>query len=132
MVMLELSNLRRQSRKDHEKSVLLVEDELVIRMAMGEALRNAGFHVIKAADGDQAHEVISSGDDIAVLVTDIIMPGQLDGMALARLVRAQLPQTKIVLVSANKYSDMASVADAVFFKPVHISHMLSCVRGLID
>ncbi len=100
-------------------------------MAMGEALRSAGFNVIEAADGDQAHEVISSGD-VSVLVTDIMMPGQLDGMALARLVRAQSPQTKIVLVSANKYSDMASVADAVFFKPVHISHMLSCVRELID
>ncbi len=115
--------------KDFAKSILVVEDELFIRMAMADALRSAGFKVCEAADGEAASQIIASGD-IAVLVTDIIMPGALDGLTLAKRVRAQSPQIKIVLISGNKYSDMASVADAVFFKPVRVSSMLDCVREL--
>lgn len=116
---------------DFAKSVLVVEDELFIRMAMADALRSAGFNVYEAADGEAAYKIISSSD-IAVLVTDIVMPGTLDGLSLAKRVRAESPQMKIVLVSGNKYSDMASVADAVFFKPVRMANMLDCVRELMS
>jgi DNA-binding response OmpR family regulator len=112
-------------------SILVVEDELLIRMAMVDALRTAGYDVTEADTGDRAYEMLLD-HDVTMLVTDIKMPGNLDGLALAKRVRSEKPATKIVLVSANKYSDMASVADAVFFKPVSVAHMLNCVRELMS
>lgn len=120
----------RPPRSDTGKSILLVEDEMFIRMALADALRSAGFIVREAADGDEAYRLYSAAH-VDMLVTDIKMPGAIDGLSLAKLVRAKSPDAKIVLVSANKYSDMASVADAVFFKPVSIAHMLDCVRALL-
>lgn len=111
-------------------SILVVEDELFIRMALADSLRSAGFEVHEAADGDAAFEQIKQSADIGILVTDIQMPGALDGMSLAKRVREEAPHVKIVLVSANKYSEMASVADAVFFKPVRIAQVLDCIRAL--
>lgn len=122
---------RQHGKQSLSGSILLVEDEMFIRMAMADALRKAGFAVLEAADGDEALSIYGS-NEISMLITDIKMPGTVDGLALAKRVRTQRPSAKIVLVSANKYSDMASVADAVFFKPVSISHMLDCVRSLME
>lgn len=112
-------------------SILLVEDEMFIRLAMADALRAAGFEVNEAADADEALRIYEA-NGAAMVITDIMMPGSIDGLSLAKLIRDRQPSAKIVLVSANKYSDMASVADAVFFKPVSIAHMLDSVRALMD
>jgi DNA-binding response OmpR family regulator len=128
---LESLGVPSERRESAAPSILLVEDEMFIRMAMADALRHAGFEVYEAADGDEAFRLYSSSD-ITMLVTDIKMPGSINGISLAKLVRAQSPDVKIILVSATNYSVMASVADAVFFKPVSIAHMLDCVRSLIS
>src|ERR1700739_2213021 len=63
--------------------VLLVEDELFVRMEIAATLRHAGFQVIEAACADAALEFIESGEPIDLVFTDIQTPGILDGLALA-------------------------------------------------
>ena len=65
--------------------VLLAEDETLVRMVAAEMLREEGsFNVIEAADADQALTVLEATTNVQALVTDVEMPGSLDGFTLAR------------------------------------------------
>ena len=79
-------------------TVLLVEDEAPVRTFGVRALRNKGYHVIESGTGEQALEVLHSNDKIDVLISDVVMPG-MDGVTLARLVRFERPEIKIILIS---------------------------------
>lgn len=81
--------------------ILLVEDEMLIRMDVAATLRNAGFEVIEAARADAALEFIQSGEPVDLVFTDVQMPGDLDGLALAEMVRARYPMMPILIGSAS-------------------------------
>ena len=68
---------------DAKKTVLVVEDEVLIRLYLSEEIRAAGFTVIEAASADEAFEVLKSRNDIDLVLTDIRMPGTMDGRQLA-------------------------------------------------
>ena len=68
---------------DAKKTVLVVEDEVLIRLYLSEEIRAAGFTVIEAASADEAFEVLKSRNDIDLVLTDIRMPGTMDGLQLA-------------------------------------------------
>jgi CheY-like chemotaxis protein len=75
------------------KTVLVVEDEILVRMAVSESLRDAGYRVLEAATGEEAVSLLASFPDIAVLFTDIQMPGALNGAALTRLARRHITRS---------------------------------------
>ena len=79
--------------------VLLVEDELLLRMDAVEMIRSAGFEVVEAANADDAIEILEFRRDITVVFTDIQMPGSMDGLKLARAIRGRWPPIKIVATS---------------------------------
>src|ERR1700751_1716099 len=81
--------------------VLLVEDELFVRMDIAATLRHAGFQVIEAACADAAMEFIESGERIDLVFNDIETPGILDGLALAERVRAKYPLMPLLICSGN-------------------------------
>ena len=81
--------------------VLIVEDELLLRMDAIDVIAAAGFEVIEAANADQAIEVLEGRPDITVVFTDIQMPGSMDGLKLARAVRGRWPPIKIVATSGH-------------------------------
>jgi two-component system, response regulator PdtaR len=81
--------------------VLLVEDELFVRMDIAATLRHAGFQVIEAACADAAMEFIESGEPIDLVFTDVQTPGMLDGLALAERVRAKYPLMPVFICSGN-------------------------------
>ncbi len=82
--------------------ILLVEDEPLIRAIVAEELAEAGFEVQEAENGDQAAAMIETTPHyFTLLVTDIHMPGTLDGIELARLVRAQRPDLPIIYTSGR-------------------------------
>jgi two-component system, response regulator PdtaR len=81
--------------------VLLVEDELFVRIDIAATLRHAGFQVIEAACADAAMEFIESGEPIDLVFTDIQTPGTLDGLALAERVRAKYPLMPVLICSGN-------------------------------
>jgi CheY-like chemotaxis protein len=79
--------------------VLVVEDELMLRMRAVDIVEDAGFVPLEALNADEAIQILESRDDIAVLFTDIQMPGSMDGLRLAHLVHSRWPHIKIILVS---------------------------------
>lgn len=80
-------------------TVLVVEDEVLVRMLICDFLRDCGFRVIEAANADEATRVLSTGDPVDVVFTDIHMPGTLDGFGLAKWIRAERPGVKVILTS---------------------------------
>ena len=81
--------------------VLIVEDEALIRMDAVEMILAAGYEVLEAANADQAIDILESRTDIAIVFTDIQMPGSIDGLKLAHAVRHRWPPVKIVTCSGH-------------------------------
>jgi len=82
-----------------EATVLLVEDEDAVRLFGSRALRNKGYRVLEAADGEEALDVINEyGAPIDLIITDVMMPG-MDGHTLVKLVQEELPNIKVILMS---------------------------------
>ena len=82
-------------------SVLVVEDELLIRMDIVEAIKIAGYDVFEAGNADEAIAVLERRSDISVVFTDIHMPGSMDGMKLAHYVRGRWPPIRIIATSGH-------------------------------
>ncbi|HVL72467.1 MAG TPA: response regulator [Beijerinckiaceae bacterium] len=79
-------------------SVLVVEDEVLVRLVIAEYLRLCGYRVLEAANADEAVLVLKHPDfGIGVVFTDVDMPGSMDGFGLARWVRRHRPGLAVVL-----------------------------------
>lgn len=83
------------------KTVLIVEDELFVRMIGADALEEAGYDVLEAESADEALKVLEAGKPIEVLFTDIRMPGSMDGLKLAGVVHERWPDVRILLTSGD-------------------------------
>ncbi len=79
--------------------VLIVEDEVLPRLAMAEHLRDCGFQVVEAGNGAEAQALILGGLKPNLVFSDITMPGGVDGMDLALWLMVQSPDTLVVLTS---------------------------------
>ena len=83
--------------------VLLVEDESLVRVLQVDILRDAQFWVVEAQDADEAFEMLKSRPEIDAVLTDVDMPGSIDGFEFARLVRQGWPEPEVgVLVISGK------------------------------
>jgi DNA-binding response OmpR family regulator len=87
--------------KSPAEMVLLVEDEVLIRFMLADYLRECGYRVVEAATTDEALLVLEQPDvKVDVLLTDVEMPGQMDGFGLAKWTRANRPDV-VVLVAGS-------------------------------
>jgi CheY-like chemotaxis protein len=84
-------------------TILLVDDDEADRYATARSLKAAGYRVISVPDHEAALGALDGSEPIAVLVTDIVMPGKANGFALARMARLRRPLLKIIYVTA--YAD---------------------------
>ncbi|MCC8956410.1 response regulator [Bradyrhizobium sp. Pear77] len=82
-------------------AVLVVEDDFLIRMQAADMVEAAGFHSIEARNADDAIAILETRDDIRVIFTDIQMPGSIDGLRLAHVVRHRWPPIAIIATSAT-------------------------------
>jgi CheY-like chemotaxis protein len=83
------------------ETVLVVEDDVLLRLAVAEYLRDCGYQVIEAANGDEAVVVLKQPDlHVGVLVSDVEMPGSMDGFRLAQWTRANRPGLEVVLTGS--------------------------------
>jgi two-component system, response regulator PdtaR len=114
--------------------ILVVEDEILVRMSVTAHLRHSGYGVVEAGMADEACQIILAGTPIDVLFTDIAMPGSMDGIALTRWVHHARPATKTIVGSA--YDRLADAAydlchpDAVIRKPYDYEALLDELRRL--
>jgi two-component system, response regulator PdtaR len=79
--------------------VLVVEDEVLVRMLACDILTDGGFHCIEAVGAQEAQALIDARPDIAVMSTDVDMPGEINGLGLAHLVAMRAPTVKILVTS---------------------------------
>jgi two-component system, response regulator PdtaR len=91
--------------------VLLVEDEVLVRLFGADILEAAGFDVIEAANADEALRTLEARDDVQVLFTDIHMPGSLDGLELARCVHERWPDIELLIASGRSQVDPDEIPD---------------------
>jgi CheY-like chemotaxis protein len=82
------------------KTVLVVEDEALIRLAIVEDLRACGFEVLEASSAPEAIDLLAEGAPIDIVFSDIHMPGYIDGLGLARWISVRRPEVSLVLTSA--------------------------------
>src|SRR5258706_15471632 len=82
-------------------NVLVVEDEMVLRMRAVDIVEDAGFAAVEAVNADEALAILESRSDISLLFSDIQMPGTMDGLKLAYAVHDRWPAIKIILVSGQ-------------------------------
>lgn len=81
--------------------ILIVEDEMLLRMRAVDMVEDAGYTSVEAVDADEAVAILESRSDIALMFTDIRMPGSMDGLKLAHAVHERWPPIKIILVSGQ-------------------------------
>jgi CheY-like chemotaxis protein len=113
--------------------VLVVEDEMLLRMRTVDMVEDAGFTSVEAVDADEAVAILESRSDIALLFTDIQMPGSMDGLKLAHAVHERWPPIKIILVSGQlRLADIYIPADCRFFgKPLEAREMIVVMQSMI-
>src|ERR1700754_3584945 len=114
-------------------NVLVVEDEMILRMRAVDIVEDAGFNPVEAVNADQAIAILESRSDIALLFTDIQMPGSIDGLKLAHAVHDRWPSIKIILVSGQvKPSDTERPTDSRFFdKPLAVEQMITELQDMV-
>jgi CheY-like chemotaxis protein len=116
-------------------TVLIVEDEFFVRFTTAEFLREEGFEVLEAENADEALDILKSKVAIDLMFTDVRMPGSMDGVALAGLVRNEWPGIHIILTSgyAPELLSARSVAeDKVISKPYRQQAVLAAIRSLFQ
>ncbi len=82
------------------KLVLIVEDDPLIRVDVTCNVEDAGYDVITASSADQAIELLETKPEISIVITDIEMPGSMDGLKLAAAVRKRWPPIELIITSA--------------------------------
>ena len=112
-------------------SVLVVEDEGLVRELIVETLRDAGCAVTEAASADEAVRALKASAEPDILVTDVRLPGAMNGIALAERVRRTLPRMKVIVTSGHAASEEArNVADCFLAKPFALKALVGEVRLL--
>jgi CheY-like chemotaxis protein len=118
------------------RKILVVEDDESVRDIAVSVLADYGFEVCEADGADRALEVLDGQPDIAVVFTDIVMPGSLNGIDLARLVAKRWPQVRLIVTSgyAERLVDSERLPGDVAFlgKPYRPFDLVAKVRSTIE
>jgi CheY-like chemotaxis protein len=114
-------------------NVLVVEDEMLLRMRAVDIVEDAGFNAVEASNADQALSILESRSDISLLFSDIQMPGSMDGLKLAHAVYRRWPSIKIILVSGKIHlAGSERPANSRFFgKPLDVKQMIAELQEMV-
>lgn len=121
---------------DKPQCVLVVEDEVLVRMSVAVYLRECGYHVIEAKTADEAIVVLGTQTKIDIVFSDIQMPGSMDGFALSQFLRRERPEIKVLLTSgiarmAEAAGDLCEDEKAMLPKPYEHTELLRRIKTLI-
>jgi len=113
-------------------TVLVVEDEALIRWDIADYLRDAGLTVLEAVDADEAIRILETSK-VQVVFTDISMPGTMDGLRLASYIRDRWPPIKLIVASGHAIlSDDDLPANSRFFrKPYRGAQVAQAIGELV-
>ena len=113
--------------------VLVVEDDMLLRMRAVDMVEDAGFTPVEAVDADEAVAILESRSDIALMCTDIQLPGSMDGLGLAHTVHKRWPAIKIILVSGQLSPSSIDLppSSRFFGKPLQAWQIIGQMRSMI-
>jgi two-component system, response regulator PdtaR len=113
--------------------ILLVEDETLVRLTQMDVLREAGFWVLEAGDADEAFDILRRRGDVSVILTDVDMPGSLDGFEFARLVAQGWPDVGVLVISDKAFPDAGDLPSSAVFiaKPVQPDALVGQLKALM-
>ena len=111
--------------------VLVVEDDILTSLSICADLRAAGYEVLAAPDAGEAIKILETRNDVSTIFTDIMMPGSMDGLALAAAVRDRWPPVNIVITSGMKRprDDEIPVRSVFIPKPYEGAEVVKAIRG---
>ena len=109
----------------------MVEDEAIIRMDLVFFLIDEGFEVFEAGNADEAIALLATNNMIQVIVTDVDMPGSMDGLKLSAAVRNRWPPVKIIVMSGHRTVEMADLPEGSLFyaKPYNHTALAASLLG---
>lgn len=115
------------------QTILVVDDEPLIRFMLVDELDAEGFEVLDAANAEEALRLIEARPDIRVVLTDIQMPGTMDGLALAHALRSGDPALGLIIASGATFPGVADlpIAARFFVKPYELSKIATAIRELL-
>ncbi len=106
--------------------ILIVEDDVLIRALLADELRYAGLRVIEAANADEAVSLFQAGAEVDLMFTDVQMPGSMNGVELARRIKAGYPTIPIILTSGAA-PQPARELGAFLPKPYDFDHAVELI-----
>jgi two-component system, response regulator PdtaR len=115
-------------------SIVVVEDETLIRMLLVETLNDAGFAVMEAARADEALEILQAkAPEIGVVVTDIHMPGQMNGLDLAQYASRHWPWISVLMASGKAPPKLQELPPNTHFipKPYALEQVVTQVQKMV-
>ena len=114
-------------------TVLVVEDEALVRMDIALFLEDEGFQVLEASNADDAISLLDAHPEVRLMFTDIDMPGSMDGLKLAAAVRDRWPPVKIIVTSGHRHmsDDTLPIVGRFFSKPYDPSRVIHAIREMI-
>ncbi|EKF59103.1 MAG: response regulator [Agrobacterium albertimagni] len=114
-------------------TVIVVEDEVIVRMDIAMSLQDEGFIVLEASNADEAIGLLDSHPEIRLMFTDIDMPGSMDGLKLAEAVRDRWPPVKIIIASGHRQlrDDLLPIEGKFFSKPYDHARIISAMREML-
>jgi CheY-like chemotaxis protein len=115
-------------------TILVVEDEAILRMLNAEMLEDAGFRVLEAASADEAVKILEQSPDVRVLFSDVKMPGTMDGIDLARMVHTRWPKIGILLTSGHMRPNREDLPNDGRFvaKPYVVNSVIAEINRIIQ
>ena len=123
-------------RQEGKATILVVDDEPLVRMNTAEHLTDSGFRVLEASDGAEAIEALRADDTIAGVFSDIQMPGTVDGFSLRRWVQQHRPRVVVLLTSgvSNVQSAAGHLSQPrwIVFKPYDLRDVEQRLRELLS
>jgi PAS domain S-box-containing protein len=132
----ERDNVERATAPGGE-TILVVEDDPEVRHLSAEMLRNQGYRIVEAADGNEALNALATASRVDLLFTDVVLPGGLSGLDLAAEVRSKRPELPVLYTSG--YINVASVDEEIFDqdmellrKPFSKQDLATKVRRVLD
>ena len=116
-----------------QKTILVVEDEVILRFSIADTLEDAGYAVIDASTVLEAVGKLGQYEEIDLVITDVDMPGALSGLDLARMVAECAPRIGIIVSSARRACDLADLPAAArcLPKPFTPAGLLSSVGRVL-
>jgi PAS domain S-box-containing protein len=115
-----------------QETILVVEDNGDVRLVAVSLLEQLGYRTIEAECAADALQLLAESAGVDLVFTDVILPGEMDGLALAHTIRARHPQLPIVLTTGYARSLDADPGFAVLRKPYEISALSHVIRAAID